>query len=72
MKGGFAANRHWHITLGVALLAGLLFFSATPSQWAGGNIDAPGPPGWLTPLVVTSLQADAPQTPPIRTPSTAG
>ena len=40
---GFAANRHWHITLGVALLAGLLFFSATGltwSQWAGGNIDA--------------------------------
>lgn len=67
VKGGFAANRHWHITLGVALLAGLLFFSATGltwSQWAGGNIDAlRANLGWLTPLVNTSLQADAPQTP---------
>ncbi|HID9456829.1 TPA: DUF2534 family protein [Serratia marcescens] len=66
-KGGFAASRHWHITLGVALLAGLLFFSATGltwSQWAGGNIDAlRANLGWLTPQVNTSLQADAPQTP---------
>ncbi|EMH4107213.1 DUF2534 family protein [Serratia ureilytica] len=67
VKGGFAANRHWHITLGVALLAGLLFFSATGltwSQWAGGNIDAlRANLGWLTPQVNASLQADAPQTP---------
>lgn len=66
-KRGFAASRHWHITLGVALLAGLLFFSATGltwSQWAGGNIDAlRANLGWLTPQVNTSLQADAPQTP---------
>ncbi|MGP0926543.1 PepSY-associated TM helix domain-containing protein, partial [Serratia sp. CY81489] len=66
-KGGFAASRHWHITLGVALLAGLLFFSATGltwSQWAGSNIDAlRANLGWLTPQVNTSLQADAPQTP---------
>lgn len=66
-KGSFAASRHWHITLGVALLAGLLFFSATGltwSQWAGGNIDAlRANLGWLTPQVNASLQADAPQTP---------
>lgn len=63
VNGRFAVSRHWHITLGIVLLAGLLFFSATGltwSQWAGGNIDAlRSGLGWLTPQVNTSLRDDA-------------
>ncbi|HKN03564.1 MAG TPA: PepSY-associated TM helix domain-containing protein [Buttiauxella sp.] len=51
--------RHWHVTLGAALLLGMLFFSATGltwSQWAGGNIDKMRSSlGWMTPQVNTSL-----------------
>ncbi|RPH29731.1 PepSY domain-containing protein [Buttiauxella warmboldiae] len=51
--------RHWHITLGAALLLGLLFFSVTGltwSQWAGGNIDKMRSSlGWMTPQVNTTL-----------------
>lgn len=51
--------RHWHITLGAALLLSLLFFSATGltwSQWAGGNIDKMRSAlGWMTPQVNTAL-----------------
>lgn len=51
--------RRWHITLGAALLLGLLFFSATGltwSQWAGGNIDRlRGELGWMTPQVNATL-----------------
>ncbi|MDR3431885.1 MAG: PepSY-associated TM helix domain-containing protein [Rouxiella aceris] len=59
ITGRFAVSRHWHITLGILLLAGLLFFSATGltwSQWAGGNIDAMRANlGWMTPQVHTNL-----------------
>jgi len=52
--------RHWHITLGVFLLLGLIFFSATGltwSQWAGGNIDKlRSELGWMTPQMNTALK----------------
>lgn len=55
----FAFTRQWHITLGLCLLLGMVFFSATGltwSQWAGGNIDKMRAElGWLTPQVNTSL-----------------
>jgi len=61
---GFAFARHWHITLGLALSVGLVFFSITGltwSQWAGGNIDKMRSElGWLTPQVRTALNASAP------------
>ena len=61
---GFAFARHWHITLGLALALGLLFFSVTGltwSQWAGGNIDKMRSDfGWLTPQVRTALDESAP------------
>lgn len=63
-RAGFAFNRHWHITLGLALALGLVFFSVTGltwSQWAGGNIDKMRSDlGWLTPQVRTVLDTSAP------------
>ena len=61
---GFAFARHWHVTLGLALALGLVFFSVTGltwSQWAGGNIDKMRSElGWMTPQVRTALDASAP------------
>ncbi|WP_034912006.1 PepSY-associated TM helix domain-containing protein [Erwinia sp. 9145] len=57
--------RYWHGTLGLGLLLGLLFFSATGltwSRWAGDNIALMRTHfGWTTPAVNTRLlpQADA-------------
>ncbi|MFU2316487.1 PepSY-associated TM helix domain-containing protein [Rahnella sp. PCH160] len=55
-------SRHWHSTLGVILLAGLLFFSATGltwSQWAGDNIGVlRAYMGWMTPAVKTRLSPE--------------
>lgn len=52
-------HRYWHSTLGIALLLGLLFFSATGltwSRWAGENISSMRSHfGWLTPSVNTVL-----------------
>ena len=52
-------QRYWHSTLGIALLLGLLFFSATGltwSRWAGDNISSMRSHfGWLTPSVNTVL-----------------
>lgn len=52
-------SRRWHSSLGLVLLAGLLFFSATGltwSQWAGDNIGVlRAHMGWMTPGVKTSL-----------------
>ncbi|ORJ24514.1 hypothetical protein BS640_15915 [Rouxiella badensis] len=57
-------SRLWHTTLGIVLLGGLLFFSATGltwSQWAGNNIGIlRADMGWLTPSVSTQLSAEAP------------
>src|SRR5471032_2814639 len=54
-------SRYWHSTLGLLLMAGLLFFSATGltwSQWAGDNIGVlRAYMGWLTPAVNTNLDA---------------
>lgn len=51
--------RYWHSTLGIALLLGLVFFSATGltwSRWAGDNISSMRSHfGWLTPSVNTAL-----------------
>ncbi|MDT8853350.1 DUF2534 family protein [Pantoea dispersa] len=67
VRKGFAFTRHWHITLGLTLLLGLLFFSVTGltwSQWAGSNIDKMRTElNWLTPQVNTALSGDAPATP---------
>ncbi|MDR7343387.1 putative iron-regulated membrane protein [Pantoea alhagi] len=56
--------RRWHSLLGVTLLAGLLFFSATGltwSRWAGENINLlRAHYGWLTPAVNTQLASNAP------------
>lgn len=56
--------RALHGTLGVALLIGLLFFSATGltwSRWAGDNINAMRSHfGWLTPAVNTQLDGAMP------------
>lgn len=66
-RGRFAFSRHWHITLGLTLLLGLLFFSVTGltwSQWAGGNIDRWRTElNWLTPQVSTALNHDEPEMP---------
>jgi len=63
-RAGFAFTRHWHVTLGLVLALGLVFFSVTGltwSQWAGGNIDKMRSDfGWLTPQVRTALDANAP------------
>ncbi|MBJ3814995.1 PepSY domain-containing protein [Shimwellia pseudoproteus] len=51
--------RHWHITLGLLLALGLVFFSVTGltwSQWAGNNIDRlRSELGWMTPQLNTRL-----------------
>ncbi|MEQ9968291.1 PepSY-associated TM helix domain-containing protein [Pectobacterium carotovorum] len=51
--------RHWHATMGLTLMLGLLFFSVTGltwSQWAGSNISvARTALGWQTPSVNTQL-----------------
>lgn len=56
-------SRYWHSTLGVALLLGLIFFSATGltwSRWAGDNISSMRAHfGWLTPAVNTALTPNA-------------
>jgi len=60
-------SRLWHTTLGLILLAGLLFFSATGltwSQWAGNNIGIlRADMGWLTPSVSTQLGQGKPVPP---------
>ncbi len=52
-------SRRWHSWLGLVLIAGLLFFSATGltwSQWAGDNISLlRAKMGWMTPSVSTNL-----------------
>ena len=54
--------RRWHATLGLCLLIGLLFFSATGltwSRWAGGNIGvARAALGMSTPSVSTALDGE--------------
>ncbi len=66
-KTGFALTRYWHITLGLVLSLGLIFFSVTGltwSQWAGSNIDKMRSDlGWLTPQVRTALNGAAPSAP---------
>ncbi|MCV3298512.1 DUF2534 family protein [Pantoea ananatis] len=63
-RSGFLLTRSWHITLGLVLSLGLVFFSVTGltwSQWAGSNIDKMRSDfGWLTPQVRTALNGDAP------------
>ncbi len=60
-------GRLWHTSLGLILLAGLLFFSATGltwSQWAGNNIGIlRADMGWLTPSVNTQLGQQKPAQP---------
>ncbi|MEL0550640.1 MULTISPECIES: PepSY domain-containing protein [Enterobacteriaceae] len=57
-------HRRLHVSLGWALLAGMLLFSATGltwSQWAGGNVDKMRAAfGWLTPQVNTQLHSAMP------------
>lgn len=57
-------QRFRHSSLGLVLLLGLLFFSATGltwSRWAGDNISAMRAHfGWMTPAVNTSLRSDRP------------
>ncbi|ACS85637.1 PepSY-associated TM helix domain-containing protein [Musicola paradisiaca] len=64
IRGRFAVSRHWHITLGLMLVIGLLFFSVTGltwSQWAGDNIDKMRSSlNWLTPQVRTDINAESP------------
>ena len=66
-RRGFAGTRHWHVTLGLLLAVGLLFFSVTGltwSQWAGSNIEKMRSDlGWMTPQVNTALNGDAPAVP---------
>ncbi|MFV1944079.1 PepSY-associated TM helix domain-containing protein [Pseudomonas luteola] len=61
--------RQWHATLGLVLLIGLLFFSATGltwSKWAGGNIGVLRAQwGWATPSVSTALGTHAMMTMPM-------
>ncbi|WP_462379670.1 PepSY-associated TM helix domain-containing protein [Pseudomonas sp. Marseille-QA0892] len=56
--------RRWHARVGLCLMLGLLFFSATGltwSQYAGDRIGVLRQHyGWATPAVVTSLKGDAP------------
>lgn len=55
-------SHRWHSWLGLTLIVGLLFFSATGltwSQWAGDNISLlRAHMGWMTPSLSTSLIAD--------------
>jgi len=64
VRSGFAAVRHWHVTLGLLLALGLIFFSVTGltwSQWAGSNIEKMRSDlNWKTPQVKTALNGDAP------------
>lgn len=57
-------SRRLHVSLGWALLVGMLIFSATGltwSQWAGGNVDKMRAAfGWLTPQVNTQLESAVP------------
>ncbi len=57
-------HRRLHVSLGWALLVGMILFSATGltwSQWAGANVDKMRAAfGWLTPQVNTRLQSDVP------------
>lgn len=57
-----AGQRHWHTTLGLVLLLGLVFFSATGltwSRWAGDNISLMRSHfGWMTPAVNTVLHPE--------------
>ncbi|MEL7696376.1 MULTISPECIES: DUF2534 family protein [Pantoea] len=66
-RRGFTALRHWHVTLGLVLAVGLVFFSVTGltwSQWAGNNIEKMRSDlGWMTPQVNTALNGDAPAAP---------
>ncbi|MCU5771937.1 PepSY domain-containing protein [Erwiniaceae bacterium BAC15a-03b] len=63
----FLRQRHWHTTLGLVLLLGLVFFSATGltwSNWAGNNIaQMRAHFGWLTPAVNTTLGGGQPMMP---------
>jgi len=58
-----ASQRRWHTTLGIILLLGLVFFSATGltwSRWAGDNISLLRAHfGWMTPSVNTALHPSA-------------
>ncbi|WP_455821126.1 PepSY-associated TM helix domain-containing protein [Pseudomonas cerasi] len=58
-----AGQRHWHTTLGMVLLLGLVFFSATGltwSRWAGDNISLMRNHfGWMTPSVNTLLHPES-------------
>ena len=66
-KSGFALTRHWHVTLGLVLSLGLVFFSVTGltwSQWAGNNINKMRSDfNWLTPQVITALNSSEPAAP---------
>ena len=57
-------NRRLHVSLGWALLIGMLLFSATGltwSQWAGSNVDKMRAAfGWLTPQVNAQLERTTP------------
>lgn len=57
-----AGQRRWHTTLGLALLLGLVFFSATGltwSRWAGDNISLMRNHfGWMTPALNTALHPE--------------
>ncbi|WP_434670080.1 PepSY-associated TM helix domain-containing protein [Klebsiella sp. B345] len=57
-------HRRLHVSLGWALLAGMLLFSATGltwSQWAGSNVDKMRAAfGWLTPQVNAQLHSAMP------------
>lgn len=61
--GKAARTRRLHGLLGLWILAGVLFFSATGltwSQWAGGRIDAlRAELGWVTPSVTLALDRRA-------------
>lgn len=59
-------SRYWHSKLGLVLMLGLIFFSATGltwSRWAGENISAMRTHfGWQTPVVNTELVSRSPST----------
>ncbi len=64
---GVRRARRWHTTLGLTLVLGLLFFSATGltwSKWAGDNINTLRTAlNWLTPQVNTRLDGSLPAAP---------
>jgi len=55
----YLKNKRWHTSLGLALVTGLILFSATGlswSQWAGNNIGLlRNTMGWMTPQLNASL-----------------